>query len=119
MNVVRAKPGSTTRFAIDLNHPPGYKQWVLIGNFHTHPGEGITQYPDPSDADLAIAVERGMPGFIKSGNHVTPYGPNRRTAGWIDRNYAGTFFIANSGGYPYTAASPGFHKVTPKLPGCP
>ena len=67
--------------SIDLNHPrrgnpmAGY---ILVANFHTHPGEGISGFsPEPSRADLENSYARGVPGIVIAHNGVYTYGPRR------------------------------------------
>ncbi|KAJ3208520.1 hypothetical protein HDU67_006691 [Dinochytrium kinnereticum] len=75
-------------FAINLNDPlaPGIPaRWVLVANFHTHPG--TTGAPEPSQADMTNAWYRGVPGFVISTNGIYVYGPERRAVMRAPRFY--------------------------------
>ena len=69
------RPGADA--AIDLNNPRsagiGY---VVIANFHTHPGLSADGYnSEPSHADFVNSYLRGVPGIVIGHDGLYTYGP--------------------------------------------
>jgi len=88
IRVVRANPGA--RAFVDLSQPPGIEGCTVVGKFHTHPNPVSDGWqPGPSDADLRVDANHGVPDLIRSEDRVYFSGPARRRGG-----------LTGSGGYP-------------------
>jgi hypothetical protein len=75
-----AKPGFGS--TIDLSGATRYEKAILVGTYHTHPfppAFGWTQ--GPSDADLSIGDDRGVPGIVRAQERNFVYGPSQREGG--------------------------------------
>jgi len=87
IGVMRAPSGGATD--INLQNPPTYPGWYLVGKFHTHPNPGDLIGPSPDDNRLG--KQNGVPSIIITfdGQHFFADGPDRRIRGFELTRFAG------------------------------
>ena len=86
--------------SIDLNNPPVVSGSILVGDFHTHAlkaglSKGYGNPNKPSKNDKYTNAQGNVPGLIRSGRGIIPFGPKRRGS---DPKHAGPSDV--QGGYP-------------------
>ena len=71
-----------TQAELDISNPPLLSGCVIVGTFHTHPSPSAEGWdPGPSDEDLIIHNELGLPGLLRAENGVHSFGPISRRGG--------------------------------------